>query len=266
MKQLFIYTLLLFISLAALSCDSTTSPKDIFEDEPSILNFDVSPQNVQFTSGTDGVKDTTVVVSFTAITQNLADGVLPTITITDRVSEQVVLHQNMDGTSSDDEYQLEIPFETKTTFFLDYKVNVIVEESDGSDFNYATASLKITGFSEVRPEILSAQNPETVQRPSSGTNLYRFTAKVTDEEGIDTIEGVFVRIFNRSSGEVNSSPFTLYDDGENGEDISASDSVFTAAFPVNSGSQLQTFDLHYYAIDKGGLVSDTVKTTFSIVE
>ena len=267
MKHLFIYTtLLLFVSFVFFSCDSTTSTKEIFEDSPTIQSFNVSPQNVQFSSLNDGVKDTTVLVTFTAVTQNNNEGTVPIITITDRASDEVELQADMEMTSSENEFRLEVPFETKTTFFETFNVNAVVANAGSGDFNYATASLEILGFSEVKPEILSATNPETVQRPSSGTNVYRFTAKVTDEEGIDTIEGVFVRIFNRSSGEVNSSPFTLYDDGDNGEDLSAGDSVYTAAFPVNSGSQLQTFDLYYYAIDKGGLVSDTVQTTFSITE
>ncbi|MBO6586448.1 MAG: hypothetical protein JJ953_10115 [Gracilimonas sp.] len=267
MKHLFIYTtLLLGSSIVFLSCDSTTSPKDIFEESPVIQSFNVSPQNVQFTSADDGVKDTTVIVTFSAETENLPEGVVPRIIITDRNSGQVELQQDMEVTSTNGEFTLEVPFETKTTFFQDFKVNAIVQNPETSDFNYATASLKITGFSEIKPEILEANNPETVQRPTSGTDVYRFTAKVTDEEGNDTIQGVFVRIFNRSSGEVNSSPFTLFDDGDNGADITAGDSVYTAAFPVNPESQLQTFDLYYYAIDKGGLVSDTVQTTFRITE
>ena len=254
------------MSFGFYACDSTTSPDDIFEEGPIIQAFNISPQNVQFTSAEDGVKDTTVLVTFTAITKNLTEGNVPRITITDRVSGQVELQQSMEATSASNEFILEVPFKTKTTFFQEFKVNAIVDEPGGSKFNYALASLNITGFSEVTPKILSADNPETVQRPSSGTNIYRFTAKVSDQEGNDTIEGVFVRIFNRSSGEVNSSPFTLYDDGQNGEDISAGDSVYTAAFPVNPESKLQTFDLYYYAVDKGGLVSDTVRTTFSITE
>ncbi|WP_421774585.1 hypothetical protein [Gracilimonas sp.] len=267
MKHLFIYTtFLLGSSIVFLSCDSTTSPKDIFEESPAIQDFNVSPQNVQFSSANDGVKDTTVLVTFSAATQNLSEGEVPRIIITDRNSGQVELQQDMEASSVNGQFTLEVPFQTKTTFFQDFKVNAIVEKPETGDFNYATASLKITGFSEIEPEILEANNPESVQRPTSGTNIYRFTAKVTDEEGNDTIEGVFVRIFNRSSGEVNSSPFTLFDDGNSGEDITAGDSVYTAAFPVTPDSKLQTFDLYYYAVDKGGLVSDTVQTTFRITE
>ncbi|MCP9292780.1 hypothetical protein [Gracilimonas sediminicola] len=266
MKHLFIYTtLLLGSSIVFLSCDSTTSPKDIFEESPVIQSFNVSPQNVQFTSADDGVKDTTVIVTFSAETENLSEGVVPRIIITDRNSGQVELQQDMEVTSTNGEFTLEVPFETKTTFFQDFKVNAIVQNPETSDFNYATASLKITGFSVEPPEILSVNNPEELQRPTQGEAAVGFLAKVSDVEGMDSIRGVFLRLISRESGEVSGSPFQLYDNASNGDQV-ASDSVFTRVFVFNSENELQTYDVFYYAIDRGGLTSDTVSTTFSIVE
>lgn len=265
MKHLFIYGIfLLSISVGIIACDPTAGPEDILKDSPSITNLEISPSEVVFSSQNDGIKDTTVQVSFEVSVLNPGVSRQLTLSIIDRNSNDVVVQQTLDESSTDNQYQATVSFETRTTFFNEYVVYVRFANNFNS--SYAQGNLNIIGFSLVAPEILSANNPSSVSRPSSETNLYRFTAKVTDQEGIDTIEGVFVRIFNRATGEVNSSPFTLYDDGSNGEDVSAGDSVYTAAFPVNPESQLQTFDLLYYAVDKGGLVSDTVQTTFTITQ
>lgn len=267
MKDLFIYTALLLVtSLGFISCDSTTSPEDIFRDKPAITDFTIAPQNVQFTSTADGVKDTTVQVTFLVEAVNLGDE-NPLLTVTNRFSGETELEENFIATGNPNEYRLEIPFETRTTLFEEFKVIVLVQDRSGN-FNYAEGSLNLLGFSEIPPEILEVSNPDSLQRPAEGEDdePVPFLAKVTDEEGLDTIESVFMRLISRESGEVTGSPFQLYDNGEAGGDVTANDSVFTRVFRFGSDNQLQTYDILYYAVDKGGLVSDTVKSTFSIVE
>ncbi|MEX0845938.1 MAG: hypothetical protein WD022_11685 [Balneolaceae bacterium] len=265
MKNLFIYTfLILAASLGLLSCDSTTAPGDLLKDIPVISNLTISPQNVQFSPEMDGIKDTTVVVDIVVITKNNDEIHTPVLSITDRMSNQQVLQEEMNASDSDNEFTFQIPFETKTTFFEEYIVTAQIKEHP--ETNYAQGVLNLIGFSVIKPEILNVNNPESVQKPASGTDLYPFTALVTDEEGDDTIEGVFVRIISPESGEVNNSPFQLFDDGDQGDDNIAGDGIYTITFPVDGSSQAVTFNLLYYAIDKGGLVSDTVKSTFSITE
>ncbi len=267
LKDVFIYTsLLLGISLGFFACDSTTSPIDIFQDKPAITNFSINPQNVQFTSSADGVKDTTVQVIFTIDAVNLGE-YAPQLTVTDRFSGETALEQVLPATGNENEFSLQVPFETRTTFFEEYKINVLVQDDHGN-YNYAEASLNLLGFSEVAPEILEANNPDSLQRPAEGEDdkPVAFLAKVNDEEGLDTIESVFMHLISRESGEVTGSPFQLYDNGEAGGDVTANDSVFTRVFRFSSDNKLQTYDILYYAVDKGALVSDTVRTTFSIVE
>jgi hypothetical protein len=247
------------------ACDSTTSPKNIFQESPVISSFNISPQNVHFTALQDGIKDTTVQVSFYVNTLHTTSDQKPTLTLTNRSTGIIEVEKQMSPTDTDQAFKLKIPFQTKTTLFKEYNVSVVIQDEEGN-YNYARSSLTIKGFSIAPPVILKVNNPTSVQRPASGERLYPFTAKVTDAQGQEIIEGVFVRIFNPKTGEVSSSPFRLFDNGEDGDDVVANDSVYTVTFPVNSSSKLQTFDLHYYAINKGGLTSDTVKTTFSIVE
>lgn len=264
MKHLFIYTiLLLFLCIGFIACDSTTSPDEIFKEEPVITAFTISPNNVQFSSAQDGIKDTTVQVTFEVLANNLSNENSINLLFFDRITEET-FERSMDR-SNEGEFLLELDFETKTTFFEEYIVNAQIESSTTQ--SYAQGNLQLTGFSEEAPQILFAENEEELQRPAEGQpdEAVGFFAKVTDIEGMDTIEGVFIRLISQNSGEVSGSPFRLYDDGTNG-DSTPNDSLFTRGFRFGSGNELQTYDVLYYAKDRGGLVSDTVKTTFSIVE
>jgi hypothetical protein len=267
LKHLFIYgTFLLFLSLGISACDQTTGPTEIFKDKSAIIDFDISPSDVQFSSTQDGIKDTTIQVTFEATTLNLDDDEQLTLYIVNRLNDEVLLQRTLEESSTENEFELTIPFETRTTFFSNYLVYLRIS-SDKSNSSYAQGNLKITGFSVIPPEILATNNPESVVRPSSGNVAASFRAKVLDEEGNDTIEGVYMRLVSQQTGdEVSGSPFQLYDNGENGGDITANDSTFTLTLQLNSSNQLQDYNLFYYAIDKGGLVSDTVQSTFRITE
>lgn len=249
-----------------MGCDTSIEPENPLETGPLITDLQVTPQNVVFNSVDDGIRDTTVVINFEVSTENLEPEYPPLLILNDRFTNTLILENEMEISSVDpDRYLLEVSINTRTTLFKEYDSQVIVQNGSG-DFNYAQASVSLTGFSLSPPEILEVSNPDSVLRPTSGTDFYPFTAKVTDPEGQETLESVFLRIINPESGEVNNSPFRLYDNGTEGGDQSAGDSLYTITFPVDANSQLQTFDLLYFAIDKGGLVSDTVRTTFSIVE
>ena len=264
MKQLFIYTTLFLVFCIGLSaCDSTTSPGDIFNEEPVINSFAITPNNIQFSSTTDGIKDTTVQVSFSVSTDQLNEEQNVVLQFFDRIREESF--ERVMNAGADGNFDLTVDFETRTTFFEEFVVNAMVEPFTTT--GYAQGSLKLTGFSEEAPQILFVENEEELQRPAEGQpdEAIGFFAKVTDIEGMDTIDGVFIRLISRESGEVSGSPFRLYDDGSNG-DGTPNDSLFTRGFRFGSGNELQTYDVLYYAEDRGGLVSDTVKTTFSIVE
>lgn len=268
MRNLFIYPLIFIVFCAGFyACDSTNSPSDSLDEEPSITHLSITPQNVQFSPIEDGVKDTTVVVNFEVTTKNLADGEVPILHITDEQTNEVVFEVPMNTTETDNFFTFEIPFDTKTTFFEEYIVNVLLSESPGN-LNYAQGSLELLGFSVVAPEILEVSNPETLKKPAEGEPPVPvpFIAKVTDEEGLDSIEGVYLRLISRQTGELAASPFRLFDNGENGGDLTAGDSLYTVVFEFNSENQVQTYDALYFAVDRGGLVSDTVKSVFRVVE
>lgn len=247
-----------------MSCDSTVSPSGTFENTPKVTLLTITPNTISFVPS-DGFRDTTMSIYIESTIEDVDAKTIPGYVIRKKSSQELIASGELSADNQANIFTTEINLETTTTTFEEYIFEVYAYNSNGSG-NFFQTLLSIEGFSNNPPEILEAINPEEVQRPQSGQISVSFTAKTTDLDGQDTIEGVFLRLISRISGESSGSPFLLYDDGANQSDAVANDSVFTATFPVSSSNQLQTYDIFYYAVDKGGLVSDTVKTTFSIIE
>ena len=244
-------------------CDPTTSPKDPTAGSPYVSYMLLSPNEVIFTASGDGFKDTTLTISIQA--QINLDSLASDIGYVVRNKDTEEVFTQGELTKTDFGYFGNFDIETSTTSFENYFVEVYAFDEFG-DGNYYQSELSIRGASNEPPVILWADNPAEVPRPASGTTTVSFTAKATDPEGQHTIEGVFMRLISQVSGEVDASPFRMYDNGSAGSDQVAQDSVFTVSFNIASTNNLETYDIEYYAVDLGGLVSDTVRTTFSIVE
>lgn len=245
-----------------LSCDSTVSPTDKLSNAPTVSQLIINPQTFTFTPS-DGFKDTTLTVLISATIENVDSETMPGFVIRDKNSSTLITNGDLLAQNQAGLFAIESEIETTTTAFNEYIVEVYAYNAAGGG-NFFQTTISVEGFSNNPPEIIEVNNPEEVQRPESGSTSVSFTAKTTDIDGQTTIEGVFLRLISQVSGEVSGSPFQLFDDGSSQNDVAANDSVFTASFPVSSTNQLQTYDILYYAVDKGGLVSDTVKTTFSI--
>jgi hypothetical protein len=58
----------------------------------------------------------------------------------------------------------------------------------------------------------------------------------------------------------------MFDDGINYNDVAANDSVYSITFPIAAieDRMTQSFFIEYFAIDQGGIYSDTTRTTFKI--
>ncbi|MDR9415951.1 MAG: hypothetical protein RI564_06695 [Gracilimonas sp.] len=267
MKNLFICSLLLILSVGLISCDSTTSPENPLSDSPAIESFDLSPTEVEFTLEDDGFKDTTVTISLNSLISNLNTDQNPQYAISSKSSGETVLEGELSPSKSQQyNFRAEANLPTTTTSIEDYIVNVFFEDNPKV---YAQTGFSIQGFSNNPPEIKSVENPDEVEIPSSGSTPIQFKAKVTDEDGQNTIEAVYMRLISNSTGEVSGSPFQLLNDGQTSGDSgdeTAQDSVFTLTLEISNANQPDTYDLEYYAIDRGDLVSDTVKSTLIIRE
>ncbi|SMO34008.1 hypothetical protein [Gracilimonas mengyeensis] len=270
MNKFFGAILLSAVSIAFLGCDSTTSPRSLLDDAPGVSNLSVSPAIVSFTENADGFKDTTITLKLQFDVQNLASTDVLQYNISTKPKDRFPVKTGASGqlkmgeTGSFSTSQ-PVQFRTTTTNIWDYVVNVFVNDSSGYG-NYAQTELRVNGFSSAPPKILSAENESEFQRPESGSKKAYFKATVIDVDGDSTIYGVFLRLISRRTGEASNSPFELFDDGDTYDDSAKNDSVYTINFPIYSGNRPETYDILYFAIDNAGMVSDTARTTFTIVE
>ena len=269
MKKIFICFSILSIGSIISACDETPGPASVLEDAPAITRIQVQPKNVEFTIEEDGFKDdTTITVQVFVSTINISDDQPPLYIMADKGSGTEIATGTFDIINSENgDFRIEIPIETSTTSFEEFIINAFPSSNTGVG-NFAQASFEISGISNNAPVILETDNPNEIQRPSSGEIPAIFTAKVTDQDNQNTIDKVFIRIINLESGEVQGSPFEMFDDGSTFGDDVANDSTYTWSLPVTptDNNPNRSFDIKYFAIDQGGLSSDTLTSTFSIIE
>lgn len=248
-------------------CDEAPAPVSNSDEIPAITHIFIQPQTVQFSAENDGFKDdTTLTISVIINTVNTPDDEPPAYVLSDKETGDEVATGNFEiidpGSGN---FRIDLSITTSTTSFEQYIINAYTM-SENVGGNFAQTSFRIIGISNNPPDILEINNPDEIQRPASGNQTVRFAARVTDEDGQDTIENVFMRLISQTSGEVGNSPFLLYDNGIDGGDEVENDSLYTLTFEINDQNQPDTYFLEYFAIDQGGLVSDTVTSTFSIIE
>lgn len=252
-----------------MSCDSTISPIspiNKLENAPVVKSVTLSPSNFLF-SATLGKKDTTIVVSIQAHIENLNEESKAGFYIIDQADFSKVLEGEFSYNKDIEVFASEFNIQTRTTFFEDYTIQVYAYNKNGNGNSFQTP-LSITGYSLHSPEILSINSPDSIMRPEEGQIFANFKALVTDSDDDETIENVYLRFIDKSSGEISGSPFNMSDDGKTLGDPTANDLEYTLSLPIpanpESGIVERDFDIEFFAIDKSGLVSDTVKTTFSI--
>ncbi|MBO6621162.1 MAG: hypothetical protein JJ892_02965 [Balneola sp.] len=264
------YSLVLFTLAWAVivSCDDALTPKDFDEEQPYVQNLVVSPSDINFDPQLDGQKDTTLTFNITVDGFNFGVDSVPYYSIfvgnEDLPSLQRKFPVNFSPITT---FQTSISIETNTINFENYTI-IVSPTLSGSNTNYAQSIVKQTGVAINAPEILEVVNPDTIQRPAEGQTLVFFEAKVRDSDGQSNLDRVLIRIIDHEVGEAQGSPFEMFDDGSSNNDRVANDSLYTYSLPVTQTNNRpnRDFDIEYFAIDKSGLVSDTVRTTFSIRE
>jgi hypothetical protein len=264
----FLGSLILFLCLILFISCETSFDNNISNDLPFITEFSISPEDINFDNLTTEVIDTTINVNISGQVKKITEDTRLIFSVTDIQNNVQVEEGNLNLTSIsplNGNFDKNIVIEVSTSTFSNFLVVVTATDKNGNG-NYAQSVLKIKGISNSAPQIIEVDNPTEYVIPQSETENIRFTAKVIDEDGQNNIQGVFLRLISRTTGEASGSPFELYDDGQSLGDQVASDSVFTLTFPVSSDNQPDTYDIHYFATDRGGLSSDTVKTSFSLIE
>lgn len=269
-----LYSLVLLTLAWALivSCDDALTPKDFDEQQPYVQNLVVSPTEISFDPQRDGQKDTTLILNVTVDGFNFDVDSVPYYSVFLGDTESPFIQKKFPVNFSPlTTFQTSIPVSTNTVIFETYTL-VITPSLSGNNQNFAQAIIRQTGVPINPPEILEVNNPEEVEIPS-GSDVTRvlFTAKVTDADGQDNLDRVFIDFVNEDGSILTPDPNILLDDGNNSNsngsgDATASDSVYTIQFFVDSSNTPNNRTARYYALDKSGLSSDTLTTTFNIVD
>lgn len=257
-------SLLILLSFTYVACDSTGSPDTGITELPIINSINANPSKVQFTLDTDGYKDTTITVQLEADILLKGSSELPSYVVTDITNREFITSGRLAPTDSNS-FTATIDLNTSTTEFKNYSVQIYAFNDQGNS-TVAEQNIELLGFSNARPEILLVNNPAEVNRPAEGEFLTQFIAKVTDADGQATIDRVLVRILDIFGADVPDSPFEMFDDGLTYNDAQAADSVYSITFPIGAvpGRETQSFFIEYFAVDQGGIYSDTTRTTFKI--
>lgn len=246
-----------------LGCDSTTSPTEIINNSPRITSISLTPQNFTFIPS-EGFKDTTVNLQVQINLDNIIDEVTLIYAIVQKGGIPIFESSIKVSGESGQSYTENIEIATTTTTIQEYVFYVLVDDESGNG-NYAESNFSIKGFSNDPPQILEANNPAEVKIPSGDEIVnFFFTAKVTDPDGQDNIERVFIEFINEDGTRLIPNPNSLLDNGLDGDQV-AKDSVYTIGFSINSSNTPNNRTVQYIAIDKAGLSSDTLETQFNIV-
>jgi len=251
-----------FVALAT-GCDDEPGVNDITLSPPSVENLNVDPDSLNF-SINDGEKDTTITFRIEAeITGLENEESVPQFIITDEQTSGVLAEGPLEQVSDNGQlFATDVGIELSTTTIANWKLSVFIFDERGRG-NRIETLLSINGFSSNPPEILEVNNPDTVARPQSGSETVQFTAKVTDPDGQETIDQVFIELINPD--DVSTGTFRMRDDGSiDAGDAVAGDSVFTVTFSLDNSSRAGTFELFYFAFDRVGLASDTVQNQIVI--
>jgi len=256
-----IYIVLFFIFL---NCDSTNSPQPLEIDLPGFESTIVTPANITFTLAEDGYQDTTITFNIQANLNNQDSDFSVRYIATNQSSRSLISTNAME--QQGEFYAASFDLETSTTSITNLLIEVFIVNSNG-DQTSAQIFREVVGFSNARPQMLEASNPTEVIIPTDdSTIIVPFVAKVTDADGQDNIDQVLIEFINEDGSVLVPSPNNVLLDNGLNEDVAAGDSLYTIAFTVNSSNTPNNRTAIYYAIDRAGLHSDTLSTTFNIVE
>ena len=256
---------IIFSAVLITSCDDTPG-SDLGLDDPRVISISLTPSNIDFLPS-DGIKDTLVTIQVRAMVENLEENVLPRLAVFSRDEDSSpVLTADLSSTSNTNEYEAIFELPLNTLDFLVFDVFVF-SFGDFGDGNWVSSTLSVDGFANNKPVILEASNIEEVTIPTDGSSIpVQFTAKVTDEDGQNTINRVSIIFLNEDGSTLTPNPNELFDDGQAASgDLVAGDSLYTITFSINGSNTPNNRTALYFAIDNAGLSSDTVRTTFNIV-
>ncbi len=142
----------------------------------------------------------------------------------------------------------------KLTFFAK---NLFNQKSDAVIHNIYYAPEK--------PIITKIDMPDSLKRPSGLETIAKLIQVwVTDGQGQADIDSVYF-YSRKPDGELanNGNSIPLKDDGQNGDEI-AGDGIYSFLMYMSSAAYIGTYEFYFYARDKSGNLSDSVKKTLEV--
>ena len=123
----------------------------------------------------------------------------------------------------------------------------------GNSVHRAAVAKAAVVLSGSRPQILSVQAPDTLERPESGFSLFAVEAIVADSDGLQDVDSVWFRSPNSTSAE---NTFFLTNRGGG---------VWSDTFQVSSQNNPGAYPFVFRAVDKEGNLSDSLVHVVVIV-
>lgn len=237
-----------------------------------VSDFTVTPDVLVFDPAADGQKDTVIVFKATVKAEGLPPGDAPYLYVfvtdnRDNDPDYTLEFSALEGCSNC--YEAEFELKTKTFAFAVYKLLITPEVVENHPGNYIQTEIRQTGVAVHPPVILETNAPVTVIIPEDNSVVnIPFTAKVTDPDGQDNIDHVFLNFREPDGTLLSAEPFVMLDDGkiESSGDAVAGDSVYTKVLSVDKSNTPRNRTALYWAVDKAGLSSDTLEVPFNIVK
>ncbi len=238
-------------------CDVAPSPLGRGGEAPVLHDFSMSPQRVVFEELPNDwvIADTLARVPVRlSVRVDDPDGDLETVTFTVRPpwdTDEPYRSGTLEAAIGN-RYDRTVTLDMPRGGVGGYEVLVYAVDAESRLSNQVRATLRFEVAQGSPPVITAIDAPSTFRPPGE----LRLIAVVFDADGLSNIRGVFVR--TPAGAEV-----PMFDDGATSGDESARDGRYTASFNVPGASPgPQTFQ--FRAVDRSGLVSETVEWTITI--
>lgn len=179
-------------------------------------------------------------------------------------------------TGPSDEFSLDVRTGLGDTLLFDADIGFDLDRSEvgqallefsllmpsGDQSNSVAAPLVITRRNS-RPVLDSLVAPDTIVRPTTGSEFFLFTVAASDSDGYGDIREVFFKRLTPTE----TAAFDLYDDGDQTAhgDQRAGDGIFSRIVRVDSSAFLGQQVFLFQAKDNSGALSDSLTHTITIL-
>ncbi len=137
-----------------------------------------------------------------------------------------------------------------------YYIRVTAQGSSEYLSNTVVPTLFITRRN-ARPMLSNLLIPDTLHRPSTGTQIVRFAVTAYDSDGLADIQKVFFKSVNSTSPTFEQ---PMFDDGNLSldGDTTALDGRYSRLLPLDSTATLGRLEFRFWARDNAGALSDSL--------